>query len=60
MDVVWRDAQRCKAGSQIAHEGRRSANVEITIDRQVKLVKQSRVQAPGSIEINIEPILGIR
>src|ERR1700690_3099726 len=59
VDTVWRDAQRCKAGSQVAHEARRSADIEITITRQIKLLKHSRIQAPGSVEIDIGPILGI-
>src|ERR1700738_4125948 len=59
VDAIWRDTQRCKAGTQIAHEGRRSADVEITIAWQVKLLKYSRIQAPWSVEINIGPILRI-
>ena len=59
VDAIWRDAQRCKAGSQIAHEGRRSADIEIAIARQIKLLKHSHIQASGSVEIDIGPILGI-
>jgi hypothetical protein len=59
VDAIPRDAQRCKAGSQIVHEGRRSANVEITIVRQIKLLKHFHVHPPASVEIDIGPILGI-
>ena len=59
VDAIRRDAQRCKAGSQIAHESRWSADIEIAIARQVKFLKHSHIQAPGSVEIDIGPILGI-
>ena len=59
VDAISRDAQRGKAGSQVAHEGRRSANVEITIAWQIKLPKHARIQPPSSVEINIGPIFGI-
>src|SRR5580700_8282888 len=60
VDAISRDARRGQAGSQVAHESRRSADVEITIVRQVKFLKHSRIEAPGSIEIDIGPILGMR
>jgi hypothetical protein len=59
VNAIWRNAQGCKAGSQIAHKGRRSADIEITIAWQVKLLERSHIQAPRSAEINIGPILGI-
>ena len=59
VDAISRDAQLCEAGSQLAHEGRRSANVEITIAWQIKLPKHARIQPPSSVEINTGPIFGI-
>ena len=51
--------RRCKAGSQIAHECGRSADIEIAIARYVEFLKRPHIQAPGRVEINIGPILGI-
>src|SRR5882724_11479108 len=59
VDVIRRDAQGCKACSQIAHEGGGSADIEIAIARQVELLNRSHIQVPRCIEIHIGPILGI-
>jgi hypothetical protein len=59
VDVIPSDTQVCQAGSQIAHEGRGSTNIEIAIARYGELLKRSHIQPPRRIEINIGPILGI-
>ena len=59
VDVIRRDAQGCKACSQIAHEGGGSADIEIAIARQVELLNRSHIQAPRCIEIHIGPIVGV-
>src|SRR3979490_23354 len=59
VNAICRNAQGSKAGSQIAREGRRSADIEITIAWQIKLLEHSHIQAPRNVEINIGPILGI-
>ena len=59
VDVIPRDARGCKAGSQIAHEGGGSADIEIAIARQVQFLKHPHIQASRSVEINIGPILRI-
>ena len=59
VDAVRRDARRREAGRQIAHEARWSANIKIAVAGQIELLKQSHVQAPGSIEIDIGPVLRI-
>ena len=59
VDATRRDAPGCEASSQIAHEGRRAANIEIAIARQAQLLEHSHVQASGSVEIYTGPILGI-
>ena len=48
-----------EAGSEIAHEGRRTANIEITIAWQIKPLEHSHIQVTRIVEINIGPILGI-
>ncbi len=52
VNAISRNAQGCKAGSQIAHEGRRSANVEITIARQIKLLERTRIQMTRIVEVD--------
>ena len=59
VDAIRHDAQGFKPGSQVTHEGGGSADIEIAIARQVKLLKRSHIQPPRRIEINIGPILGI-
>ena len=49
----------CEADGQIAHEGGRSAHVEVGIARHVQLAKHTHVQASGSVEIQAWAILGI-
>ena len=58
VDAISRDAQRCKTGSQVAHENRGSADIEVTVAWQIEFLKHSCIQAPRSVEINIGPILG--
>src|ERR1700716_939624 len=60
VDAIRRDAQLLEPGSQIAHEARRSADVEIASARQVEFIEDSRVQMPRRVEINVGPILRIR
>src|SRR4051794_22106491 len=60
VNAIRRDAQLFKPGSQIAHEGGGAADVEIAIARQVELTKDSRIQMPRRVEINVDPILRIR
>ena len=43
VDAISRDAQRCKADGQVAHERRWSADVEITIVWQVKLLNRLHI-----------------
>ena len=53
------DAPGCEAGGQIAHEGGRSADIEIGIARHAQLLEHPHVQASASVEIYTWPILGI-
>jgi hypothetical protein len=59
VNAIPRNAQGCEAGSEIAHEGRRTANIEITIAWQIKPLEHSHIQVTRIVEINIGPILGI-
>src|ERR1700730_16093880 len=59
VDATCGDAPGCEAGSQIAHEGGRSTDVEIAIARHALLLEHSHVQASGSVEIHVWPIIGI-
>src|SRR3954468_23908357 len=59
VNAIPRNAHACKAGSEIAHEGRRSADVEITIAWQIKPLEHSHIEMTRIVEINIGPILGI-
>ena len=59
VDLRRCDAQCGEAGSQVAHECRRPADVKITIARQVKFLERLHVEAPGSVEIDIGTILGV-
>jgi hypothetical protein len=59
VDAIWHDAQGFKPGSQIAHEGGGSADIEIAIARQVEFLKQPHIQATRCVEINIGSILAI-
>ena len=59
VDAIRRDTPRCKAGSQIAHESRRSANVEVAIERQITFPEHSHIQAPRRVKIDVGPILGV-
>ena len=59
VNAIPRNAQGRKAGSEIAHEGRRSANIEITIAWQIKPLKHAHIEVTKIVEINIGPILGI-
>jgi hypothetical protein len=46
VDVIWRDAQRRKAAGQIAHEGFRSADIEVTVAWHVEHLKLAEIQNP--------------
>src|SRR3954465_9946230 len=59
VNAIPRNAQGCKAGREIAHESRRSADVEITIAWQIKPLEHSHIEMTRIVEINIGPILGI-
>src|SRR5437879_7042493 len=59
VNAIWSNARGCKTGSQIAHEARRSTDIEIAIAWQIKLLEHSHIQVTNTVEINIGPILGI-
>src|SRR6516225_1992462 len=52
------DAPGRKAGSQIIHEGGRSADVEIAVARHAQFLQNAHVHASGSVEIYANSILG--
>ena len=59
VNVIRRDAQGSETGGQIIHEGRRSANIEIGVARQVQFLEHPRIQMSGRVEIHIRPVLRI-
>src|SRR5258705_11644219 len=59
VNAFRRYAQGCKPRSQIVHEGRRPADIEITIARQIKPLEQSHIEVTKTAKINIGPVLGI-
>src|SRR5262249_42035060 len=58
VDVAFSNAPACEAKGQIAHEGRRSADIEVGVARPPQLLERTDVQASASIEILAWPILG--
>jgi hypothetical protein len=51
VDATYSDAPGGDAGGQFAHEGGRSADVEIAVARHAQFLENTQVQASGSVEI---------
>src|SRR5262249_16660603 len=58
VDAVWSNAPVCKAGGEVAHESRRSAQIVVGISRQSALLQCMRTEASARVEIHAGPILG--
>src|SRR3954451_8536079 len=59
MDAIRYDAQGFKPGSQIAHEGGWSADIEIAAWRHVEFLKHLHIEATRPVKSNIQPVLAI-
>jgi hypothetical protein len=60
MNVVRCDTQRLQAGCDIVHEGRRSADVVIAIQRQAKVCKHPPIEVAPRVKIHARPIVRVR